>query len=150
VAAAIRAPARLEQEPDALLSLVDPLLALRTCTDVLLLIAQAVILPHAGDECLMVLPNLGQHVASIDIVRVVVGDALQPRDVADRVQRRAANLADALGDLVGHGDQLLVDNRGAAIFRWGACEGWDGLSCLLIGRSFQVSKLAGDNELPLD
>jgi hypothetical protein len=65
-------------------------------------------LAHARDQRLVVGAQLGQHVERIDIVGVVVGDALEPRDVTGRVQRRAANLAHPLGDLVGDGEDLIA------------------------------------------
>ena len=43
----------------------------------------------------------------VDEVGVVVVDALQARDVADRAERGAADLAHALGDVVGHGEDLV-------------------------------------------
>ena len=51
--------------------------------------------------------QLSQHVERIDIVGVVVGDALQPGDIADRMDRGAAHLAHALGDVVGDGEDLV-------------------------------------------
>ena len=56
---------------------------------------------------LIVGTKLGQHVQRIDIVGVVVGDALKPRDLADRVDRQAADLAHPLGNIVGHGEDLV-------------------------------------------
>ena len=64
-------------------------------------------LAHGGDQRLVVGAQLGQHVERIDIVGVVVGDALQPGDVADRMQRGAADLAHPLGDIVGDGEDLV-------------------------------------------
>ena len=58
-------------------------------------------------ERLVVVAQLGQHVERVDEVGVVVGDALQPRDMADRAERRAADLAHALGDVVGDGEDLV-------------------------------------------
>ena len=70
--------------------------------------AQIVRLAHARHEVLGVVAQLRNHVVGVDEVGVVVLDALQARDVADRAQRRAADLAHALGDLVGHGEQLVA------------------------------------------
>ena len=60
-----------------------------------------------GDELAVVLGELGQHVLGIDVVGVVVGDALHAGDLADRVQRHAADLAGALGHRVGHREDLV-------------------------------------------
>src|SRR5882757_8870123 len=55
----------------------------------------------------VVVAQLGQHVQRRDIVRVVVEHALLARDLADGAQRGAADLAHALGDVVGRGKNLL-------------------------------------------
>ena len=56
---------------------------------------------------LQVVAQLGQHVQRRHVVRVVVEHALQASDLADRAERRAADLAHALGDIVGRGKYLL-------------------------------------------
>ena len=76
--------------------------------DVLVLVAEIVRLAQAADEILVVVAQLGQHVLRRHVVGVVVLDALQARDLADGVQRGAADLADALGHRVGHGEDLIA------------------------------------------
>ena len=64
-------------------------------------------LAQAGDQCLIVGSEFGQHIERIDEVGVVVGYALEPGDIADRMQRGAADLAHPLGDVVGDGEDLV-------------------------------------------
>src|SRR5262249_31449041 len=59
-------------------------------------------------QLLVVVAQLREHVERRDEVRVVVEHALQPADVADRAQRGPADLAHALGDVVGGGEDLLA------------------------------------------
>ena len=63
---------------------------------------------QAADEILVVVAQLRQHVLRRHVGGVVVLDALQARDLADRVQRDAADLAHALGQRVGHGEDLIA------------------------------------------
>jgi hypothetical protein len=56
---------------------------------------------------LVVLHQLAQHLARRDVILVVVLDGLEFCDLADRLQSRAADLADALGELVGGGEDLV-------------------------------------------
>jgi hypothetical protein len=79
--ARIAAAARFVQKPDAALGLVDPDLDQARRRDVAFLLAEVVGLPHAGDQRLVVRVQLSQHVERVYIVRVVVGDALQPSDI---------------------------------------------------------------------
>jgi hypothetical protein len=62
---------------------------------------------HEVDDAQVVLAQLGQHVLRRDEGRVVVQQALVARDVADGAQRGAAELARALGNGVGHGEDLV-------------------------------------------
>ena len=66
-----------------------------------MLVANVVHFAQPGGDCLVVFAQLGQHVRRLDIVGFVVEDTPGARDVADRTQRGAAELADALGDRVG-------------------------------------------------
>src|SRR5215831_2559554 len=81
---------RLEQEPGTTLGLVDP------------------VLEQARGQLLVIVAQLRKHIQRRDEVSVVVQDSLQAADVADRVQRSAADLADALGDGVGGRENLLA------------------------------------------
>ena len=98
--------ARLVEEPRPLLGLVDPLLDQAGRRDVAALLADAVRLAKARREPAVVLAQFGEHVVRIDEVRVVVLDALQTRNLADRLDRRPADLADPLGHRVRHGQQF--------------------------------------------
>src|SRR4051812_35534387 len=89
--------ARFKQEPGATLRLVDPVLDQARRRDVAGFIYNIVHLAQAGRELLVVLAELGQHVERLDVVRIVVLDALQARNVPDGAQRVATHFADALG-----------------------------------------------------
>src|SRR5262245_50383427 len=100
--------AGLEQEPGAPLSLVDPDFQEARGCHIAMLIAQPVRLAQARDELLVVVTQLGEHVVGRDEVGVVVENALQAGDMADRAQCGAADLADALGERVGGGEDLIT------------------------------------------
>jgi hypothetical protein len=72
-----------------------------------MVVADVVRLAQPRREALVVLAQLREHVERIDVVGVVVRDALGAGDVADRAQRRAADLADALRGGVGHRVELV-------------------------------------------
>src|SRR6516164_2486814 len=99
---------RLEQEPGAPLGLVDPVLDQAGAGHVLVLVANRVGLAQARRQLLVVVAQLREHVQRCDEIGVVVEYALQAGDVADRAQRRAADLADPLGDVVGSRENLLA------------------------------------------
>jgi hypothetical protein len=64
-------------------------------------------LAYARSQLLVVLAKLGKHVERRDEVGVVILDSLQGADVTDGAEGRAADLADALGDGVGCGKDLI-------------------------------------------
>src|SRR5262252_7686524 len=97
---------RLEQEPGAPLGLVDPVLDQAGAGHVLVLVANRVSLAQARRQLLVVVAQFGKHIQRRDEVGVVVQHALQASDVADRAQRGAADLAHALGDVVGGRENL--------------------------------------------
>ncbi len=73
-------------------------------SDVVVLVAKLVKRAHAGTELRVVVTQLRQHVERRHIVSIVVEDTLQPRDVADRPDGRAAELErtrSAIGSLIG-------------------------------------------------
>ena len=55
----------------------------------------------------VVFAQFGQHVERIDILGVVIAEALQARHVTDGSNRDAADLAHALGDVIGHRKDLV-------------------------------------------
>jgi len=57
---------------------------------------------------LVVITQFGEHIHRRNKIRIVVHNALQAADVADRVQGRAADLANALGDRIGRGEDLVA------------------------------------------
>src|SRR5215467_14844520 len=99
---------RLEQGPGATLGLVDPVLDQAGAGHVVVLLANRVGLAQARGQLLVIVAQLRKHIQRRDEVSVVVQDSLQAADVADRVQRSAADLADALGDGVGGRENLLA------------------------------------------
>ena len=96
-----------EQEPDAPLGLIDPIFEKTDGGYVSGVIAEAVDGTHAQDQSFFVLAEFGEHVGSVDEVGVVVGDALEAGDVSDGTDGGAADFADAFGDVVGHGEELV-------------------------------------------
>ena len=107
-ALAIAAARALEQEPGAPFALVDEVLEEARGRDVSVAIAGGVDGAHAVDEVAIVVAQLGEHVLRRDEVRVVVEDALKAGDMADRTQRRSAELSHALCERVRHGQDLVA------------------------------------------
>src|SRR5271163_696443 len=56
----------------------------------------------------VVLAKFREHVLSADKLVVVIGNALKPRDVADRMQRRSPDLPDALRYRIGGSEYLIT------------------------------------------
>ena len=79
----VAAPSCLEQKPDPLFSLVDPHLEQACCSDVAILVAQFVYLAHPCSELHVVFAQLREHAVRRHVLAVVVGHALQARNVAD-------------------------------------------------------------------
>lgn len=52
--------------------------------------------------------ELGQHGGRYDEVSVVVGYALEPRDLANGADRRSAELSDAFCDFIGDAKELIL------------------------------------------
>ena len=59
-------------------------------------------------ELLIIVAQFGEHLVRQYEFRVIIFNALVLGDFADRVQRRAADLAGVLGDVVGHGEDLVA------------------------------------------
>src|SRR5580658_8388312 len=68
----------LEQEPGPPLGLVDPVLEQARGRDVAIFVADIVYLAHDRGQALVVVAKFGEHVLRIDIVSVVVENALPP------------------------------------------------------------------------
>src|SRR5215472_17400258 len=96
----------LEQEPDALLGFVDPVLEEARRCHVAVLLAKRMGLSHCCSQSLIVVAKLREHVLRGYELRVVVGKTLHPADLADRTDRRAADLARSLGDGIGRSEDL--------------------------------------------
>src|SRR6266508_6978133 len=72
-----------------------------------MLVAKAMRLAQIRYQLLVVVAQLGEHVQGRDEIRIVVEDTLQAADLADRPHGRAADLADALGNVIGGGEDLV-------------------------------------------
>ena len=96
-------PARLEQEPDPLFGLVDPVFQEARGRHIAVLVANAV--RPAYVRCLHVVAA-GSANISRGNNRHRCPDALQAGDMSDRAQRRAAELPHTLGYRVGSGVDL--------------------------------------------
>jgi hypothetical protein len=71
-----------------------------------MLIAETMRLAHVCCELLVVVAQFGEHIHRRNKIRIVVSDALQAANVADRAQGRAADLADTLSYCIGSGEDL--------------------------------------------
>src|ERR1700751_1970268 len=98
----------LEQEPGAPLGFIDPVFQQACARHVAVLVAEVVDLPHARGELLVVVAKLGQHVLGRHVIGVIVQDTLQAADVSDGPQGGAADLANALGNVIGGGEDLVA------------------------------------------
>src|SRR5690348_4259759 len=74
----------LEQEPGPPLCFVDPHFDEARGRDVAVVVAHVMDLAQRRRQAPVVVAQLGQHVLRVDIVGVVVENALAPRNVADR------------------------------------------------------------------
>jgi hypothetical protein len=99
-------PPGFEEEPDAAFRFVDPILQQACGGDILLFVAKVMDFTHAGKHGPIVFTQFCEHIEGIDIVRVVIAETLQAGNVPDRSNRGAADLAHALGDVVGHRKDL--------------------------------------------
>jgi hypothetical protein len=91
-------PSTLEQEPDALLSLIDPVFKQARCCDIAVLVASSMHFSKFHNEAIVIVPQFRQHGLRFDIVCIIIEDALVPRNIAYRTQRTAANLPCSLRD----------------------------------------------------
>ena len=103
----VAAPAGFEQKPRAALSFIDPDLDQARRRNVAELIDHVVHLAQPSSQSDVVFAKLGEHVQRIDVIGVIVLDALNSRDVSDRAQGRTAGFSDAFGDGIGHRVQLI-------------------------------------------
>src|SRR5229473_2892554 len=106
--------AGFEQEPGAALGLVDEGLEQPGGTGILVIVGKLVGLAHRGSDVLVVFHQLAKHFARRHVALVVVLDGLQFSDLPDRAHRGAAELANALGQLIGGGENrvgLLVEHQ---------------------------------------
>jgi hypothetical protein len=111
----------LRQEPRPLFALVDPNLDQTGGRNIVVPIANLVCRSQASRQLLVIFAQLADHFLRTHSFFVVVFDPLVARDIADRADGRAADLAGTLGDRIGYGEylrRLLVeqasDNRGSA------------------------------------
>src|SRR6476646_6287624 len=86
----------LEQEPAALFRLVDKVREQARGGDIVVLVRDLVCLPEIRDDGLVVVHQFHQHARSRNKILIVVLDPLQARDLPDRADGRAADLANAL------------------------------------------------------
>ena len=98
----------LEQEPGAALGLVDPVFQETGGSDIAVLIAKVVCFAHAGRELPVVVAQFGKHVVRRHVVGIIIQDAFQAPDMADRADRGATDFADPLRNIVGGGENLLA------------------------------------------
>ena len=111
-----------EKKPRTPLTLINPGLEQAGGGDISLCVAQVMDRPHAEHKRLVVFAQLAQHIFSSNIFRVVIGDALQARDLANGSNGEPADLAGALGNVVCHCEDLvgLVIEKQMVIAKVGA------------------------------
>jgi hypothetical protein len=99
--------ARLEQEPATLLGFVDEILEQAGGRHVLVFVGDLMSFAHVMDLGLVVVHQFDEHIDGGNIVLVVVLHPLQLGDIADRADRRAADLAGPLSQDVDAAFELL-------------------------------------------
>ena len=99
--------ARLEQEPGAPLRAVDEVLQQPRGRRILVFFRELMTFAHGRRDHLVVGHQFAQHLVGRDKRFIVVLDVLQLGNVADGAERGAADVADALGDVVGRSQNLL-------------------------------------------
>ena len=95
------APRRFKEKPDTPFGLIDPVFEEARGRDVFVLLAKLVQLLNRTYELQVIVSELREHVERRHVVGVVVQDALLAADLANRSDRRAADLARPLCDVVG-------------------------------------------------
>jgi hypothetical protein len=78
-------PCGLEQEPGAMLGLVDPVLDQAGGSDVVMLVTKRVYASQAGRQLPIIFSKFHEHVLGGNMLPVVIGDALKPDDLPDRM-----------------------------------------------------------------
>src|SRR6476661_3738446 len=96
-----------EQEPGPSFCLVDEILQEARGSDVAVLAAEVVRFPQSRGQVLVVVTQFREHIERRDKIGIVVLDALQTADMADRAHRHSADLTDTLGNDVGGGEYLV-------------------------------------------
>lgn len=91
-----------------MLGLVDPILNQARAGEIAALITKLVCPTEADRQTPIIFQKLRKHVLGRDICLVIVGDALNSRDVADRMQGRSADLPHALRNRIGRSEYLLT------------------------------------------
>ena len=91
-------PRGLEQEPGAPLGLIDPDFQQACGGNIVVLLAKAMRFAQVCHQLFVVIAQFGEHIHWRNKIRIVVRDTLQAADVADRMYRRAADLANTFGD----------------------------------------------------
>jgi hypothetical protein len=108
VAGSLGLAAGLEQEPAALFGFVDKILQKAGGRHVRVLVGDLVGHAHVVDLRLIVVHELQQHIDRGNVVLVVVLDPLQLRDMPDRADGGAADLACPLGQDIDAGCELFA------------------------------------------
>lgn len=79
-------PGDLEQEPQTPLRLVDPVLDQARRRHVGMRGRQFVRLTQRVDQLTVIFPKLGQHIIGCDVIGIVVADALEAINMANRAK----------------------------------------------------------------
>ncbi len=105
--AEISAPSCFEEEPNTTLGLIDPVLKETRSGNVACIVAKTVHCAHAQNQSLIILSKFTQHIGRVNIIRVIVRDALETSNVSDGTYRRSTDLPYAFSDLIGDVNDLI-------------------------------------------
>jgi hypothetical protein len=70
--------------------------------------SQSMRLAQVRRQLFVVIAQFGEHIHRRNEIRIIVRNALQAADVADRMQSRAADLANTFSDHIGSGEDLVA------------------------------------------
>ena len=95
-----------EQEPSTTLGFIEPYFDETRRRDIPVFVTDVVRFAEARSHRFVVVHQFREHVQWLDVFGIVIGDALGPRDLSDRMQRESADFANPLRNDVRHGKEL--------------------------------------------
>src|SRR6266404_3136245 len=98
----------LEEEPDSLLALVNPVLQETCSSHISRFVAERMDLAHVSRQYYVVFAEFSYHIERFGVFCIVIHDALKARDLPDRTNGCPADLSHALGNGIRHGKKLVA------------------------------------------